>query len=72
MHPELINDIASQRRDEIHVVASRAAKARRARAMRARPLRHASALPPSDTSARGWHTSVRLVLGRRGGSALRV
>jgi hypothetical protein len=71
MHPELINDIASQRRDEIHVVAWRAAKARRARAMRATAATRVRT-PPSDTAARGWHTSVRLVLGRRDGSALRV
>ena len=71
MHPELINDIASQRRDEIHVVASSAAKARRARAMRATAATRVRT-PPSDTAARGWHTSVWLVSGRRGGSALRV
>jgi hypothetical protein len=69
MHPELMNNIATQKQHEIHVVASKAALARRARATRATV---ASRLRDSvsDTLARGWPTSSQPLVGRR--SALRV
>jgi len=63
MHPDIMNSLVTQRHDEIHVVALKAALAKRARARR--PNTSRLHRPVINTVAGGRPTPAQVLLGRR-------